>query len=95
MTKIKTTLFDAAKYLDTPEAISAYMDEALATHDMAFITKAIGTVARARGMTDIAKKTKLTRASLYKAFGDNGNPGLDTVLRVMKALGIKLSASPA
>jgi probable addiction module antidote protein len=92
-TKLKTTAFDSAEYLDSNEAISAYVEEALATEDPAFIAKALGTVARARGMGQIAKKAGLSRESLYKALSAEGNPEFGTVIRVMHALGLKLSAS--
>jgi probable addiction module antidote protein len=93
--KIATTAFDASEYLDSPEAMSAYMDEALATDDPAFIAHALGTVARARGMTQIARETGLSRESLYKALSAEGNPEFGTVLRVMQALGLKLTVAPA
>jgi probable addiction module antidote protein len=92
-TKLKTKAFDSAEYLDSNEAISAYVEEALATEDPAFIAKALGTVARARGMGQIAKKAGLSRESLYKALSAEGNPEFGTVIRVMHALGLKLSAS--
>ena len=92
-TKLKTTAFDSAAYLDSDEAISAYVEEALATEDPAFIAKALGAVARARGMGQIAKKAGLSRESLYKALSAEGNPEFGTVIRVMHALGLKLSAS--
>ena len=90
-TKTKTIPFDAADYLDSDEAIGAYMEEALATQDPAFITVALGSVARARGMSQIAKKAGLSRESLYKALSTDGNPEFGTVMRVMNALGLKFS----
>ena len=94
--KLKTTVFDSAEYLDSAEAIEAYMEEVVATEDPAFIAKALGTVARARGMSQIAKKAGLSRESLYKALSADGNPEFGTVVRVMHALGLKFSvtASP-
>ena len=94
-TKPKTTVFDSAEYLDSDDAISAYVEEALATEDPAFIARALGTVARARGMGQIAKKAGLSRESLYKALSAEGNPEFGTVIRVMHALGLKFSVSPA
>jgi len=91
----KTRPFDPALYLDNPEALAEYLDAALETGDAAFIARSLGVIARARGMTDIARDTGLGRESLYKALGENGNPELSTVLRVMKALGLRLSAVPA
>ncbi len=93
--KLKTYPFDAAEYLDSEEAISAYMEEALEIGDPAFIARALGTVARARGMAKIAKKAGLSRESLYKALSAEGNPEFGTVIRVMQALGLKLSITPA
>jgi probable addiction module antidote protein len=90
----KTRPFDPALYLDNPEALAEYLDAALETGDAAFIARSLGVIARARGMTDVARETGLGRESLYKALGDNGNPELSTVLRVMKALGLRLSAVP-
>lgn len=89
--KAKTTLFDSAEYLDSKEAINAYMEEALETQDPAFIARALGTIARARGMAQIAKKAGLSRESLYKALSSEGNPEFGTVIRVMHALGLKFS----
>jgi probable addiction module antidote protein len=89
--KTKTTAYDSAEYLDTREAISTYMKEALETDDPAFIAKALGTIARARGMSQIAKKTGLSRESLYKALSTEGNPEFATIIRVMQALGLKFS----
>jgi len=89
--KTKTFPYDSAEYLDTNEAINAYMEEALETDDPAFIAKALGTIARARGMSRIAKKAGLSRESLYKALSTEGNPEFATIIRVMQALGLKFS----
>ncbi len=89
--KIKTSPYDSAEYLDTAEAVNAYMEEALETDDPAFIAKALGTIARARGMSEIARKAGLSRESLYKALSTEGNPEFGTVIRVMQALGLKFS----
>jgi probable addiction module antidote protein len=89
--KTKTSRYDSAEYLDSPEAIHAYMEEALETDDPAFIANALGTIARARGMARIAKKAGLSRESLYKALGPEGNPEFGTVIRVLHALGLKFS----
>ncbi len=87
--------FDAAEYLDNPEAIAAYLSDALESNDQAQITQALGTVAKAVGMSSIAKQAKLGRESLYKALGSSGNPSFDTVLRVLNALGVRLVAKAA
>ena len=91
--KLKTTRYDSADYLDSDAAVNAYMEEALATEDPAFIAHALGTIARARGMARIARKTGLSRESLYKALSAEGNPEFGTVIRVMHALGLKFSVA--
>jgi probable addiction module antidote protein len=91
----KTTRFDAAQYLDSIDAISAYLEEATASNDPAFIAHALGTIARARGMSRVAVKAGLSRESLYKALRADGNPEFATILRVMQALGLKFSVTPA
>ena len=93
--KIETRPFDAARYLDTDEAVAAYMDEAFQTGDAAFITHALGVAARARGMTQVAKDAGMSRESLYKALSDKGNPEFSTVLRVTQALGLRMTTTPA
>src|SRR5580693_10052102 len=91
-TKVPITRpYDSVEYLDSIEAINAYMEEALDTDDPAFIAKALGTIARARGMSRIAKKAGLSRESLYKALSTEGNPEFGTVIRVLHALGLKFS----
>jgi probable addiction module antidote protein len=92
---IETTRFDAAEYLDTTERQAAYITAALETGDPEFVRDAIGIVARARGMAEIAREAELNRESLYKALGESGNPEFGTVMRVLKALGLTLSAHPA
>jgi probable addiction module antidote protein len=92
---LKTRPFDAAEYLEDEEAIVEYLEEAMkvATEDSdpSFLTVALGTVARARGMSQIAKDAGLSRESLYKALGSEGNPEFGTVLKVLQALGLKLT----
>lgn len=92
---LKTRPFDAAEYLEDDRAIAEYLEEALkvATEDAnpAFLAHALGTVARARGMSQIAKDAGLSRESLYKALGSEGNPELGTILRVVRALGLILT----
>lgn len=87
--------FDPADYLKSDEAMAEYLTAALETEDAALIADALGVVARAKGMTQIANETGLGRNSLYKALSREGNPELSTVLRVIRALGLKLSAHPA
>jgi len=93
--KLKTRPFDAAAYLTSDEAIRAYLEEALSSDDPKFIAKALGTVARARGMAKVAKKAGLSRESLYKALSSEGNPEFATMIRVLGALGLKFSVSVA
>jgi probable addiction module antidote protein len=92
---VKTTRFDVAEYLDTPERQAEYVTAALETGDAAFVRDAVGIVARARGMGDIARAAGLNRESLYKALGEAGNPEFATMLGVLRALGLELSARPA
>lgn len=86
----KLPKFDTAEFLDSAEAIAAYLEEVFQDEDPAEITKALGNVARAKGMTEISRKTGLSRESLYKALSGEGNPEFATVLKVMKALDLKI-----
>lgn len=86
----KTRPFDAAEYLDSPEAIAAYLSEAFETNDPSYITEALGTVARARGMSAIAKEAGLSREHLYKALSSEGRPEFGTVMKVLASLGVHL-----
>jgi probable addiction module antidote protein len=92
---VRTTKFDAADYLDTPERQAEYISAALETGDAAFVRDAVGIVARARGMAEIARAAGLSRESLYRALGETGNPEFSTMLGVIRALGIELTARPA
>ena len=90
----KTSAFDSAAYLDRPEAIEAYLEDALESNDPAIVAHALGVIARAKGMSQIAQDAGLSRESLYKALSADGNPELATVLKVIKALGLKLTIAP-
>jgi probable addiction module antidote protein len=90
----KLSKFDAAKYLDHPEAIAMYLSEALETGDSDYICHALNTIARAKGMTSVAKETGLGRESLYKALSGNAKPEFDTVRKVIASFGLKLVAEP-
>ena len=94
MGKTRTTLYDSAEYLETPEDMAAYLEACLeiADGDSAFIAKALGNIARAKGMSQVARDTGLSRESLYKALSGERSPNFDTVLKVMGALGLKLNA---
>jgi probable addiction module antidote protein len=89
----KLTAFDPAEALTSEEAIAGFMDEAFKTEDVGYIAHALGVVAKAKGMTQIANETGLSREQLYRSFSRTGNPTLKSTLAVMKALGIALSAS--
>ncbi|MEH2613936.1 addiction module antidote protein [Bradyrhizobium sp. AZCC 1693] len=90
----KAKPFDAAEYLDSPEMIAAYINEALESEDAAAIAVAIGTVARARGMSAVAEKAGLSRENLYRALGGEAKPEFGTVIKVLHALGFDLVAQP-
>jgi probable addiction module antidote protein len=94
MSTVKIKPFDPAEYLDDSESIAAYMSEALESEDPAFIADALGVVARARGMSEVAREAGVSRESLYRALSTDGNPEFATVLRVVRALGLRLSATP-
>ena len=87
---MKLTQFDMSKYLDSDEAIEEYLDQVLADGDNAEFIRAIGYIAKAKGMSAISKDTGLGRESLYKAFNGDASPRFDTVMKVMRSLGIKL-----
>ena len=85
--------FDAAKYLDTPEDHAELLSDALASGHPGYIAAALGTVARAYGMSKLAQETGLQRGTLYAALREGGNPTLDTIMKVASVTGIKLSAT--
>ena len=95
--KAKATAYDVAEHLRTPEEMAAYLDAWLdeAPEDTAGIASALGNIARAKGMTQVAKDAGLSRESLYRALSADGNPSFATVLKVAKALGMKLHAAAA
>ncbi len=92
--KSKTIPFDAARYLNSPEAVGEYLilafQEAAEFDDPTEITRALGVVARSKGMTEIAEKAGLSRASLYRSLSEHGRPELATLMAVMKVLGLRL-----
>ena len=90
----KITTFDPAEALTSDDAVASFMAEAFASEDTGYIAHAIGVVARAKGMTQIATETGLSREQLYRSFSENGNPTLKTTIAVMKALGVELTARP-
>lgn len=97
MAHTKTVAYDVSEQLRTPEEMAAYLDAWLeeAPEDAAGIARALGDIARAKGMTQVARDAGLSRESLYKALGANGNPTFATVLKVAKALGVRFHAEVA
>jgi len=94
MASTKTIPYDTAEYLETPEDMAAYLEACLeiADGDAAFVAKALGNIARAKGMSQVARDAGLSRESLYKALSGDRSPGFDTVLKVINALGLRLHA---
>lgn len=94
MSRTRTTRYDVAEHLRTPEEMAAYLEACLeeANGDAAFVAKALGDIARARGMSQVARDAGLSRESLYKALSGERTPGFDTILRVVRAPGIELHA---
>ena len=94
MKKTTTTRYDVAEHLRTPEEMAAYLEACFqeANGDAAFIAKALGDIARAKGMAQVARDAGLSRESLYKALSGERSPGFDTILKVVEALGLKLHA---
>ncbi len=97
MSKTKTTRYDVAEHLRTPEEMAAYLEACLeqAKGDAALVAKALGDIARAKGMTQVARDAGLSRESLYKALSGERSPGFDTILKVISALGLRLHAETA
>lgn len=94
MAKTVTSKYDVAEHLRTPEEMAAYLEACLeqANGDAAFIAKALGDIARAKGMAQVARDAGLSRESLYKALSGERSPGFDTILKVVHALGLELHA---
>jgi probable addiction module antidote protein len=97
MVKTKTTKYDVAEHLRTTEEMAAYLEVCVeeSNGDAAFIAKALGDIARAKGMTQVARDAGLSRESLYKALSGERSPGFDTIIKVIDALGLKLHAKAA
>lgn len=95
--KTRTTRYDVAEHLRSPKEMAAYFEACLeeADGDASFIARALGNIARAKGMTEVAQTTGLSRESLYKALSGNRSPSFDTILKVVAALGLKLHAEAA
>ena len=95
MAKTKTKRWDPAEHLETEEDMAAYLEAALEDGDPALAAAALGDIARAKGMSQIARETGLGRENLYKALSPDGNPEFSTVLKVVRALGLRLRATAA
>jgi probable addiction module antidote protein len=97
MSRTATSRYDVAEHLRTPEEMAAYLEASLeeANGDAAFIAKALGDIARAKGMSQVARDAGLSRESLYKALSGERVPSFDTILKIVSALGLKLHAEPA
>lgn len=90
--KVRTTRYDGAALLKTPKDIAAYLEAAMEDGDPRVVAAALGTIARAKGMTALARESGLGRESLYKALSPDGNPEFSTILKVVRALGLRLHA---
>lgn len=87
----KLSIYDPAEDLDSPEAVEIFLNDAFQTGDPGYISKALGVVARAKGMTTVANDTGLSREQLYKSLSENGNPTLKTLVNIMKSWGFGLT----
>ena len=96
MSKTTTSRYDVAEHLRTPAEMAAYLEACLeeSNGDASFVAKALGDIARAKGMTQVARDAGLSRESLYKALSGDRMPGFDTILKVVQALGMELHAAP-
>ena len=94
MTKLVTTPFDGAEYFTTPESVVDLLNDAFESGEAGYITVAIGVAARSEGMSKIAAKTGVNRQALYTALSENGNPTLETLLKVLGAMGVRLRCEP-
>jgi probable addiction module antidote protein len=94
LAEVKFKSFDASRYIDSPETELVFVQEAFDSGDARVIAAAIGEIARARGMSQLARDAGVSRESLYRSLSEDGNPRLDTLMKVLGQLGIKLSALP-
>jgi probable addiction module antidote protein len=95
MAKIETTAFDSADYLNSAEAIAAYLDAYLEDATPEELRTALSNVARSHGVSDLANRSGVTRAGIYKALGEDGNPSFETIRSILAAMGLRLSVAPA
>jgi probable addiction module antidote protein len=89
-----TSRYDTVDYLDSEEVIAAYLTAVLEENDSALFTKALGDIARVRGMTQVSDDTGISRMGLYKSLSENGNPTIDTLQKVLTAFNLRLTVSP-
>lgn len=94
MAKVETTAFDSADYLNTAEDIAAYLDAYLEESTPEEFRRALDTVARSHGISDLAKRSGITRAGIYKALGTDGNPSFETVREILAGMGLRLTIEP-
>ena len=95
MARIKTTDFDSADYLDSAEAIAAYLDTYLEDGTPEELRAALATVARSKGVSDLARRSGVSRPGIYKALGEDGNPSFETMRSILTAMGLRLTVEPA
>jgi probable addiction module antidote protein len=95
MARIETTAFDSADYLNSAEAIAAYLDAYLEDATPEELRNALSNVARSHGVSDLANRSGITRAGIYKALGEDGNPSFETIRSILAAMGLRLSVAPA
>lgn len=95
MAKIETSTFDSADYLDSAEAVAAYLDAWLEDGTPEELRNALATVARSKGMSEMARRSGVSRQGLYKALGQEGNPSFETIRSILAAMGLRLTVEPA
>jgi probable addiction module antidote protein len=95
MAKIETTAFDAADYLNTAEAIASYLDAYLEDSTPEELRNALATVARSHGISDLSRRSGVSRPGIYKALGQDGNPSFETIRSILSAMGLRLTVEPA
>lgn len=95
MARMETTPFDSADYLESADAIAAYLDEYLEDGSPEELRRALATVARSRGVSDLARRSGVSRPGIYKALGQDGNPSFETIRSILGAMGLRLTVEPS
>jgi probable addiction module antidote protein len=95
MAKVETTLFDSADFLNTAEAIAGYLDAYLEDSTPEELREALATVARSHGVSDLSRRSGVSRPGIYKALGQDGNPSFETIQSILAAMGLRLKVVPA